>query len=600
MSAYQNPAPRLAVLLCALLFLAGCATPTPNRVDRPAAVATAVADSPDPLEPAETPMASETDPLEPPASSLPRIELKSADLYRFLLGDVAEQRGMSDLAADAYLELAKTTRDPRVARRAVETAVRAGRMEHALQAAKLWDELMPGLEAPKQMVVALSLKVGRTQDAEPYLARMFAAKPEDAPQAFLQLHRFWPADLPRADAADMTSRLAEPYPAMPEAQLAMGVAQMAAGRLDLALVGFDRALALKPGWEGAILLKAQALEALQPADATRFLGDMSKAYPNLPNLALNHARRLAAEKRYEDSRAEYQKLVNQFPRHGEALVGLGLINMQLHHYPEAEKSLQAALDTAPRNPDTLYYYLGQIAEEQWEMEKARTWYERVSSGDNLAAARLRLPRVLVKLGKVDEALALARALPADNPDARTERAQVEAQVLRESRRYAEALRVLEGIIKDNPENLDLIYDRSLIHDYMGNLQGAIRDLRKYLSMRPQSVLALNALGYTMANRNHDLNEAEGYLSQALALDPNNPVIIDSMGWLRYRQGRIKEARELIANAYGRLRDPEVGAHYGEILWQLGQRDEARKVWAESRKLDPANETIEETLKRFPG
>lgn len=598
MSASQYPAPRFAALLLVLLTLAGCATPTPNRVESaPATLSVASAESP---EAADTQPANETDPLEPPASSLPRLELTSADFYRFLVGDVAEQRGMSDLAADAYLELAKTTRDPRVARRAVETAVRAGRLEHALQAARLWDELMPGLEAPKQMVVALTLKVGRTQEAEPYLSRMFAAKPDDAPQAFLQLHRFWPADTPRTVAADMTAHLAEPYPNMPEAQLALGVAQMAAGRLELALAAFDKTLALKPGWEGAILLKAQALETLQPTDATRFLGEMSKAHPNQPNLALNYARRLAAEKRYEESRTEYQKLVSQFPRHGEALVGLGLINMQLHHYPEAEKSLQAALDTAPRNPDTLYYYLGQIAEEQWAMEKARTWYERVTSGDNLAAARLRLPRVLVKLGKVSEALSLARALPADTPDARMERAQVEAQVLRESRQYAEALKVLEGIIKDNPENLDLIYDRSLIYDYMGNLEGAMRDLRKYLSMRPQSVLALNALGYTMANRNHALSEAEGYLSQALALDPNNPVIIDSMGWLRYRQGRLTEARDLIGSAYARLRDPEVGAHYGEILWQLGRRDEARQIWAESRKLDPANETIEDTLKRFPG
>lgn len=598
MSASQYPAPRFAALLLVLLTLAGCATPTPNRVESaPATLSVASAESP---EAADTQPANETDPLEPPASSLPRLELTSADFYRFLVGDVAEQRGMSDLAADAYLELAKTTRDPRVARRAVETAVRAGRLEHALQAARLWDELMPGLEAPKQMVVALTLKVGRTQEAEPYLSRMFAAKPDDAPQAFLQLHRFWPADTPRTVAADMTAHLAEPYPNMPEAQLALGVAQMAAGRLELALAAFDKTLALKPGWEGAILLKAQALETLQPTDATRFLGEMSKAHPNQPNLALNYARRLAAEKRYEESRTEYQKLVSQFPRHGEALVGLGLINMQLHHYPEAEKSLQAALDTAPRNPDTLYYYLGQIAEEQWAMEKARTWYERVTSGDNLAAARLRLPRVLVKLGKVSEALSLARALPTDTPDARMERAQVEAQVLRESRQYAEALKVLEGIIKDNPENLDLIYDRSLIYDYMGNLEGAMRDLRKYLSMRPQSVLALNALGYTMANRNHALSEAEGYLSQALALDPNNPVIIDSMGWLRYRQGRLTEARDLIGSAYARLRDPEVGAHYGEILWQLGRRDEARQIWAESRKLDPANETIEDTLKRFPG
>lgn len=580
------PAARHYLLLASLLAVSACAQLAPPKPAEPAAAAAATTSS--------------DDKAEPPPANLPQLPLTNPLLFKLLIADIAEQRGQGNLSSEAYRQLAQETRDPRVARRAVESAVRAGQLNEASQSAKLWSELQPESELPRQMIVALLLRTQQWREVEPYLAEMIAKKPSEQGAIFAQLHRFWPQDADRQQVADLTSRLAAPYPDVAEASFAVALATLNANRNEQALAALERTIVLRPDWEGAILVKAQLLESKTPEAATAFLAQMNAAMPKSLEIRLAYARRLAGDKRYHEALPLFREVSKEAPHNLDARLGLGLSALQLHQYADAEQALKDALELKPRNTDVLRYYLGQIAEERWQMASARSWYEAVQGDEYRRQAQMRLARVQAKLGEKEAALQIARKLPAATPGEAIEKIQLQAQVLRESHDYPAARAVLEEGIAANPDNLDLIYDRSLVAELQGQLATTLADLERYLAARPDSVLALNALGYTLANRTDRLAESEQHISKALRLDPENPVIIDSLGWLRYRQGRVDEAKELLQKAYSKMNDPEIAAHYGELLWQTGQQQNARQVWEDGSKLDPQNEVLRETQRRLGG
>jgi Flp pilus assembly protein TadD len=360
----------------------------------------------------------------------------------------------------------------------------------------------------------------------------------------------------------------------------------------------ERALALRADWQPGILYRASLLQDQSQEAALDYLRDILQRFPQATDVASALAKELAAMKRFDEARKLFARLSQQEPKILEHMLGEALTAIRGRAYGAAEQALKRALATQPPDPGVLYYYLGIVAEEQWRHAEARDYFRQVSDPAYALQAQTRLARVLAKTGEREAALAIVADLPDEVESDAVLRAQVKAQVWRELKNPEQALLILDEALRRFANQPDLLYDRSLVYESAGRVEDAERDLRQLLQLNPESTTALNALGYTLANRTARFDEAEQLLRRALVKEPENPVVIDSYGWLLFRKGKLDESIDWLGRAYRALSDPEIAAHYGEALWQKGRREEARRIWAEARQLDPGNEVLQEAVQRL--
>jgi Flp pilus assembly protein TadD len=244
------------------------------------------------------------------------------------------------------------------------------------------------------------------------------------------------------------------------------------------------------------------------------------------------------------------------------------------------------------------YLLGQIAEEQKQWPRAIQWYKQIDEGDQVLAARMRIAQVVAKQGKLDEARKYLKSVKAESPAEQVQLIVAEAQLLREANRNRDAFDMLDQALKKDPDQPELLYDFALTAEKLERFDLLEAKLRKLIQVRPDHAHAYNALGYSFAERNLRLPEAQKLIEQALQLAPEDNFIIDSLGWVLYRQGDLKGAARELRRAYGGRPDAEIGAHLGEVLWVMGERAEADKVWREALDTSPENETLLKTIKRL--
>jgi Flp pilus assembly protein TadD len=287
---------------------------------------------------------------------------------------------------------------------------------------------------------------------------------------------------------------------------------------------------------------------------------------------------------------QYEAALAQDPQQLEALVGAGLVALELRDLDKAQSYLERAVTMSPKSVAQLGIYLGQIAEQQHRDQDAIQWYVQVSP-EQSARVKSRLPRLYAKTGDQKAADAALAALPVVTPEQQIDKAQIEAQVWRERKNLAQSRDVITAAIAKHPDEAELYYDRSLYLDLLGDIAGAEADLRHYLQLKPDHVQGLNALGYIIANRTDRYAEADTYLTKAIAKDPDNPVILDSMGWLRFKQGKLNEALALLKRAYTQMPDPEIAAHYAEVLWKKGDQAQALAVIEAASQLDANDEAL---------
>jgi tetratricopeptide (TPR) repeat protein len=525
-------------------------------------------------------------------------ELNEPTLYEFLLGEIALQRGEAQLAAQTYLDLAKRTRDPRVARRAVEIASQARLSDVAIDAAKLWQEIEP--TSPQALQIAAALLVGakRVDEAEPYLEKLLVAEGVNLENGFLQLNRLLSSNPDKAANLRVVRKLAALHPQLAQSHFAIGQAANAAGEDDAALAAARRAQALRPDWEQAVLLEAQILQKRSPGAAVKRLGDYVEKNPQSPDARLNYARALVLDKRYAEARQQFQSVLAASPRNAEVVYAVGVLALQLKDYTVAEDSFKRLLGMRYRDPDGVRYLLGQVAEEQKRWPQAIQWYEQIQEGDHALPARMRTAGAMAKQGKLDEARKFLQQVAADGPADEAQLTIAEAQLLRDANRHGEAFKLLAEALQKQPEQPELLYDYALTAEKLERFDLLETNLRKLIEVRPEHAHAYNALGYSFAERNLRLSEARKLIEKAIELAPEDYYIVDSLGWVQYREGDLKGAAATLRRAYGGRPDAEIGAHLGEVLWKLGEREEARRIWQEAQKSAPENETLLKTIKKF--
>lgn len=531
----------------------------------------------------------------PPAD---RQELTEQILYQYLLAEIAAQRGQLDLAAEAYLDLARRTRDARIARRATEFALHTKDRTQALQAAKLWLDLEPDSIKALQAWITLQASSGQLAEARPYLESYLKASGEHAGLAFLQIQALFARHPDKQAELDLIVGLAKGYPAVPEAHFAVAQAAWGAEKYDRAEQALDAAHKLRPGWEAAALFKGQILQRKGEAELMAYWREFLERNPEAREVRVAYAKQLARAGRFAESRQEFERLLQGAGENPEIHLAIGLLALQLNDLDAAEGYFTKALELGHPDDGQVKLYLGQLNESRRRYEQALQWYQAVGKGPRRFPAQLQSAVVMGKLGRVDEARALLKGLATANEAERIQVIQAEAQVLREAGDHRGVYEMLSGELAKQPDSPELLYDRAMAAEKVNKLEVLEKDLRRLIELKPDHAHAYNALGYTLADRTSRIGEALELLNKALALAPEDPFILDSMGWAQFKAGRLGEAVDYLKRAYAARPDPEIAAHLGEVLWNNNQKDEAGRVWEAALKDHPDNDVLRETVSRF--
>jgi tetratricopeptide (TPR) repeat protein len=533
--------------------------------------------------------------------TLPKQPLSAEVLYYLLLGEIAGHRGELDVSVNALTRTAMKTRDPRLAERATLAALYARRSHEAVTSAVLWVELRPNSSEAHEALAAAYMETGGTESALIHFKKVLElAGDQGMPQAYLRIAATLGRQSNRSGALEVMRALVSLNNDKAIAHYALAHLSVRVSDLDSAIQAIDRALVLNPDWEDAALFKGRVLVSLKDMPRVmRFHEQYLDQHPRANSVRLSYARLLVDQKQWDKARVQFKRVVADSPKDAEATFTVALLALQGNNTDEAEKYLRRTLELQPEN-DQARLYLGQVAEQRKHYDEAIRWYSEVESPDQAFEAQTRLGVVLSHQGKLDEARQHLHSL---NPKAEAQRVQLalaEEQILREAKQYAEAFEVLTRVLGELPDNTDLLYARALVAEKLNRIDVAEADLRRVLKKEPTNSHALNALGYTLADRTTRYAEALKFIEQALAVKPDDPFILDSMGWVQYRLGNYKEAVKYLRSAFEKRADAEIAAHLGEVLWVMGDRAAAETVWKGALKQTPDNEALLGVINKFRG
>ena len=398
----------------------------------------------------------------------------------------------------------------------------------------------------------------------------------------------------------MYQRVTAQMPVIAQRDYARAELALRVDQRDEARSAVAQALALDPDLRPAQLLALRLhLQAGEMAPAERLMRDMHVATPKDLELRLNLGSMLLEFEQIGLAREEFGRALKIDPDNVGALYALALIEMDSGHPEAAEKHLKALLEEGTRRADA-QYYLGRIAEQRGQGLQAMAHYRQVNEGPRLLDASIRIAVLIGVQGHVEAARQHLSNLRERFPQQELRLLQIEGELLFQLRQDAEAEQVFDAALDRYTDDPDLLYGRAIVRERLGRMPEAEADLRRILAMHPDDARSLNALGYMLSNHSDRYTEAQAYVERALALSPDDPAIIDSLGWLRFRQGDLVQARAYLERAYAALKDPEVAAHLGEVLWLQGERARAREIWSQALEKDPAHPVLRETMQRLDG
>ena len=521
-------------------------------------------------------------------------------LYQYLISEIAGQRGRSGLALRGMIDLAQRTRDPRLARRAVEIAFQARQTDAALEATTLWLELEPESSVARQAMTAITSNQGTLETTKLDLAKLLAQLKSTA-GVLMQLSVILSRFPDKIVVSGAIRELAGPYLKFPEAHFAIAKASMIAKEGEAALLAINKAAKLRPGWAQAAILKSQILREKSEESATSFLKEFLVTYPAAVDVRVTYARLLAAQKGYLQAREEFRVAMKSKPEDAEIPYAIGLLAQQIEDYTDAEIQFKRVIDLKPRDASPVFFNLGSIAELKKQPAAAIDFYGMVKAGDYFVSAQLKIAGIV---SARDGMLAGRKFLQdaqlgqVDSPETRIQLILAEAQLLRNAKAFNDAFDALSSAIMMNPDTADLFYDRAMVAEKIEKLDVMESDLRKVIELKPDHAQAYNALGYTFAERNKRLDEAYDLIKKALSLSPDDAFIQDSLGWVLFRTGRLDEALATLKKAYKTRRDPEIAAHLGEVLWVKGEHAEALKLWQTALLENPDNDLLKTVIGKF--
>lgn len=569
---------RLFVLLFCGWLGTGCALQTPPK-EAPAS----------PAEPKATAIVE-------PQPELPPRPFPTETLYSLLAAEMAGSRQQYDIALSNYAQQAQETRDPQVAERATMIARYLNDNATAAANAVLWAELEPDNDQALGNASYTLMQEGRLLEAFEMSRRLRQYKDESLFQSIA-------ANAGRLTYIQREELLAgylqelEKYPQDEQLLIGLGLLSQLQERPEDALEYARQTLKVHPRSTAATLLESSVLHHLNRTDeAIARLAAMLEHHPHHLRLRLQYAR-LLVNQDLSKAHQQFEILVQQHPEDPDLLLSLALVAMEEKNLDSAANALEQLLDFEAK-ASIANFYLGQVSELRGERKRAVLHYLQVQPGENFLQANVNLLNIMVSEGDLLSASQHIERVVTASPELADNYQLLHAQALTRHDYLEAADAVLTQALTRSPNNADLRYSRALVYEKQNQLPKAEQDLRLILTREPNNPLVLNALGYMLADRTQRLTEAQEFLLQAVALSPEDPAIIDSLGWLYFRLGDYSEALVLLRRAYHLYPDPEVAAHLGEVLWVIGEQDEARNVWQQSLERHPGNLFIESTMERL--
>lgn len=523
-------------------------------------------------------------------------------IFHILAGEFYGREKNYAGAADHYAQVAMESDNTSLIERAIQAAIFAERFDLAQRLADHLRTLDPGNSRAAAVMMIASLELGETDKADRALNQWIEADSGNVEQIFNEIGQYLQKSLDRDRAVAYTRHLAERFPRQYEAQVVVAKLALSFGELDLAWQAADTAMSLRP--EAHTPYDLAMVIANRRGDIHTTLRVLEKAYARFPEegryvSGLIEARMAAGQS--EAAAALLERALAGDLADPALLRNLALFGYKLGREDLADQAL-SRLERMPGQVDVVYLIRGRFALQGGDLAGAEDALSQVSSrSENYANAQVLLAGARVELGRPDAAVSgLEKALQADGID-QADRQQLTlalASTLAETGRLEDSLDVADQAIATWPEANDFRLQKAMTLFAVGRSQTAKSVLRDIINREPDHAAALNALGYTLADENRDLDEAERLIGRALHLDPDNPAYLDSLGWLKYRQGDTKKAIQALEAAFRQAPNAEVGAHLGEVLWVDGQRDRAMSVWQRALETDPTDTTLINTLRRF--
>jgi tetratricopeptide (TPR) repeat protein len=536
------------------------------------------------------------------AKTNPEGAVTAEFVYRYLIAEVAGQRGDLATSGTIFYELAKTTRNPGLAERAAKVSAYGNVGQLTMPAVKLWAELDPASNEAQQAMTEMLVGSGKLKEAQPYLAQLFV-KEETRAGGFLYLSTLLSRNPDKAAVLNLVQALAKPYPELAEAQFAIAQSAWAAQKDNVALDALNKIETLKPDWPIAALLKGQVLSEQNPLTAINFYQDFLDQHPDANEIRLNMAKLMVSQKQYDLAKANFPILLanaknSEAKNAAEVTAIVGLLSFQGGDYPAAEGYFQEALKLGFKDADQIHLYLGQVNDKQNRPEQSLSWYNKVAPGQHYLEAQVNIATAMARDGKVDLAIDKLDSLENLNTQQQIIVIQTEASLLVKAGRHQEAFDLLDKAVKNLPNTADLVYDYALAAERLQKFDLMEAELRKTIKDMPNFAAAYNALGYSFADRNIKLNEALSLIEKALSLSPNDHYILDSLGWVHFRKGNLNKALDYLQQAYQYNADPEIAAHLSEVLWQQGKQDQANVLLNEALRNHPNNELLKTTRSKL--
>ena len=528
-----------------------------------------------------------------------------------LAAEFSLQNGDLATAASTYFEVAKRSQDAKVAERAVELLMRSRRLNDAKEIAALWQDADASAARPHQ--VALALALTSADEARALSAgKRIAALPEAArAEAIVDAGRQLAQHRDRDFAVKLASVLTEQLPTLAESQYALAVASTGTSnsRLGEALIAIDRALVIKPNWPQAVavksrLLLSRAVLAKTPlaeagADSVALLEEAIVANPDARELRLLLARTTFDLEKFAESRERFLALAEDGKDDADEMrLAATLSSFQGQDWAVAEREFLDALAAGSAEPAAVLYYLARISESKNEWSAAVERYLQVPRGERYWESQLRIAGALAQDKRLLQAMGHLSALKPATAVERLTIAQTESTLWRDAGDNAKAFAALDAALINDADNADLLYETAMLAERIDRLDEAEKRLRRVIVLQPERAHAYNALGYSFADRNVNLDEARTLIEKAHSLAPDDPAILDSMGWIAYRQARLADAEGYLRRAIEKFQDGEIAAHLGEVLWAQGRKVDARAVWQKQLAAQPDSDILKKTMARF--
>jgi len=528
-------------------------------------------------------------------SELPEVEGADTDsqlMYELMIAELAGQRGQLDVAMAGYIQASKRTDDPRVSERATRLSMFGSQWEEAEKAARRWIELDPDTSEGPQILGQSLLRQEKTDEAAQLYTEL-VKNSNNRRQTLGDVQFELQRNVNPAVSVAVMQTLVNVFDKEGEAHLGLARALITNNENVAALEAADAAVDLSPDDANALLLRAQILSGTgKPEEALASLKTALEATPDNTQLRLGYAQVLIEGGRYDEVGTELDRIHSESLENPDTLLTISLFAIESRRIDQARVFL-ADLLASGEFGDQASFYLARISDDQQEFVQAVAYYDAVAEGDLLFTARLRAAELTAQLGNLEEGRSRLQSLATSSPNPAVQPGLVatESRMLQDANQNAEALRVLNDGLVRFPDDKDLLYARALAADFSGDNGMMIDDLNRLIELDPDNAHALNALGYHYADNNIELERAEQLLVKANELLPEDPAIMDSLGWLRFRKGQYDEAIQLLRSAYELFPDPEIAAHLGEALWLAGSEDEAKTIIAAALEKDPEDKRL---------